>query len=555
MNAEQLLKQMTLQEKVGQLFLLAFSGNRLDEARTLMQQHLVGGAYISNDNVPTPAAAVHLTRELQSYAASTRLKIPLLLGADQEGAWSVMTPGSAPGPGNMALGATAEPRLAFNMYKVLGQELSAVGLNVLLAPCADCNSNPVNSIIGMRSFGEKPQLVGAMTVAAVEGARAGGVITTVKHFPGHGDTRLDTHRGLPTVDRRKEELYAIDLYPFAQGIEAGVDIVMTAHIIFSALDPERPATLSPIILQDVLRGELGFDGVILSDSMNMGAMKKSYDPRRSAIQALQAGVDIIMLAEEHYDHNAAHYVEQQVALLEAVAEAVETGELPMTRIDDAVRRVLRLKERLDSVTELTEDQALRIVGSPEHRQIELEAARHAVALLRDTAGLVPLPEGRPIILVNTTLRQAYRDLGSTRGIGPNQTTAAFDLFAETFLRQHPDARVWTAEEVLDAGTPLDVPREAVIVAVTENYPLPGMDFEQSSQPKVIERLMAIAPDRVVVVALRDPYELRYLPDVPAYLCAFSFRPCAAQAAAEVLSGNVPIRGRTPVSVPELGLHA
>jgi len=554
MKLEHLLNEMTLEEKIGQLFLLAFAGDRLDEARVLMEEYLVGGAYISNDNIPTAAAAVRLTNTLQSYAANTRLKIPLMLGADQEGAWGVMIPDSAPGPGNMALGATHAPRFAREMYRVLGTELAAVGLNTLLAPCADCNSNPQNSIIGMRSFGERPRLVAAMTRAAVEGAHAGGVLATVKHFPGHGDTQLDTHRGLPTVDRSLDDLRAMDLHPFAEGIKAGADIVMTAHIIFSAFDQENPATLSPTVLQDVLRGELGFDGLILSDSMNMGAMKKHYDPRASAVQAIRAGVDMIMLAEEHYDHDAARYVEQQIGLLKAVAEAVATGELPMARIDDAVCRVLRAKEKISTHVPVVEDDALAMVGSDAHRKVEVKAALHAVAVLRNRNDIVPLAPERSVILVNTTTRSAYSPLSSTRGIGPNQTTPAFDLFAEALMQRREVHRVLSAEEILDGVMP-DMSGNAVIVAVTENYPLPGMDFDQRSQSLVLNRLMTIAPERLLVVALRDPYELGILPDVPAYVCAFSFRPCAADAAAQGICGEFQPVGHTPVSVPEADLDA
>jgi beta-N-acetylhexosaminidase len=553
MNAEQLLNTMTLREKVGQLFLLAFSGSRLDEARVLMEQHSVGGAYISNDNIPTARAAAQLTNELQGFALATRLGIPLLLGCDQEGAWGVMIPDSAPGPGNMAIGATHDPDDARRMYKVIGTELAAVGLNILLAPCADCNSNPTNSIIGMRSFGEPPQLVGEMTAAAVRGTHEAGVLATVKHFPGHGDTRLDTHRGLPTVARSLDELHAIDLFPFAEGIKAGVDVVMTAHIIFSALDPDYPATLSPIILQDVLRREMGFEGVILSDSMNMGAMKKRYDPAWSAVRALQAGVDMIMLAEEHYDHDAAYYLDQQIALLDAVEHAVQTGELALERVDDAVLRILRLKGQWGTLTPVSVDRALTVVGSPDHREVELEVARHAVSVVRDRNALVPIARDQSVVLVNTTVRTSYEPLGSTRGIGPNQTTPAFEFFAAAFEREHAVQHVWSAEDVLSAQQ-LQLPQDTVIVAVTENYPLPGMDFDQTSQPQVIGRLMAVAPERMVVVALRDPYELRYFGDIPAYLCAFSFRPSAARAAADVLVGRVKAPGRTPVSVPEIGLH-
>src|SRR5262245_40077297 len=289
MDIRQLLGSMTLEEKIGQMFLLAFSKDRLDEARVLFQDYFVGASYISNDNVPDPDSAAALTTKLQQYAASTRLKIPLLLGVDQEGVWSVMFPASSTGPGNMALGAAHSAGNATRMYRVFGQELSAVGLNASFSPCADCNSNPNNSAIGMRSFGEKPALVGALTAAAVQGAHEGGIATAIKHFPGHGDTTIDTHRGLATVSRTSDELFKIDLYPFTQGIRAGTDMVMTSHIIFTALDPDNPATLSTTILQDVLRGELGFQGVIISDSMNMHSMKRNYRQEDSAIRAFQAG--------------------------------------------------------------------------------------------------------------------------------------------------------------------------------------------------------------------------------------------------------------------------
>ena len=327
MTTAAVIADMTIEEKVGQMFMLAFAGSQLDEARILMQQHLVGGAYISDENVPDAAAARRLCNTLQSFARETRLGIPLLLGADQEGTWSVMTAQSAMGPGNMALGASADPGCAYRMYELIARELMAVGLNVVLGPAADCNSNPHNSIIGMRSFGEAPGLVAEMTAAAVRGAHAGGAVATLKHFPGHGDTRLDSHRGLPSVDRSREELLRIDLNPFAAGIEAGAKIVMTSHIIFSALDAARPATLSPLILQDLLRGDMGFEGLVVSDSMNMHSMKRNYAPAEAIIQGFNAGVDLMMLAEEHYDHDASQYLAQQRALIRETIAAVEDGRI------------------------------------------------------------------------------------------------------------------------------------------------------------------------------------------------------------------------------------
>jgi beta-N-acetylhexosaminidase len=556
-DVEQLLSKMTLDEKIGQMFLLAFSADRLDEARILFEEHFVGASYIGNDNVPTRQKAVELTAELQRYAANTRLQIPLILGADQEGAWGVMVPDSCTGPGNMALGATARPDDAFEMYRVIGQELKSVGLNTVLGPCADCNSNPYNSIIGMRSFGEKPSLVGALTAAAVKGAHMGGVIATVKHFPGHGDTTLDTHRGLASVKRTQEELLAIDLYPFAEGIKAGADIVMTAHIIFSALDPHNPATLSRTILQDVLREDMGFGGVILSDSMNMHAMRKNFSPEDAAIRAFQAGVDLLMLAEEHYDHDAQTYLRQQIGLIQAVKAAVEQGDLLIDQVDAAVRRVLSLKQKaaLFSEEPAASSQSAEAVGSAPHRAIELEVSRHAIMVMKDAHKHVPISATKPIVLVNTTARNSYSVLNTTRGIGPNQTKAAFDYFAEAMHDKYPQLLEVAAEDMSGDMPAAIFDTDALIVAVTENYPLPGMDFDQTLQRMLIKQLIARVGERLIVVGLRDPYELKDFPDVPTYVCAFSFRPCAAQAAADVLAGAVPAVGLTPVSIPNTDYRA
>lgn len=550
MNITATIQSMTIAEKVGQMFMLAFAGDQIDAARILMEEHLVGGAYIGDENVPSAAAAVQLSNTLQSFARNTRLGIPLLLGVDQEGAWSVMTQDSAMGPGNMAIGAANDLQLAYDMYSVIAREIAAVGLNTVLAPVADCNSNPRNSIIEMRSFGESPELVAAMTRAAVRGLQENGAVATVKHFPGHGDTRMDSHRGLPTVDRSRDDLFRIDLHPFVEAIKAGAKTVMTAHIIFSALDAERPATLSPIILGDVLRGQLGFDGVIVSDSMNMRSLRRNYDSIDAAILAFNAGVDLMMLAEEHYDHDVASYLENQRALIRAIIAAVEDGRISRTRVDNAVQRILRLKTEAGFSAEPLPDTSVQ-VGQASHRAIELNVARAAVSILRDRRRLLPIAASAPVTIVNTTQRGAYDVLTQTRGIGPNQATPAFDVFADA-LRAACDRLTIIAAEAFDLEA---LPQTGPIIAVTENYTLPGLDFDQSLQVKLIRELREAAAERLIVVALRDPYELADFPDIDCYLCSFSFRPSAAQAAADVLLGRVEASGRTPVSVPGTELAA
>lgn len=550
MDIQSTLQSMTIEEKVGQMFMLAFAADQLDAARILMVEHLVGAAYIADENVPKARAAVHLTNTLQSYARSTRLGIPLLLGADQEGTWSVMTAESAMGPGNMALGATGDPQYAYDMYSVIAKEMSSVGLNTVLGPACDCNSNPFNSIIEMRSFGEDPGLVAAMTGAAVRGLQDNGAVATLKHFPGHGDTRVDSHRGLPTVNRTRDELFRVDLRPFAEGIKAGAKMVMTAHIIFTALDKEQPATLSPAILGNVLRGELGFDGVVVSDSMNMGSMKRNYDPAEAAIQAFNAGVDLMMLAEEHYDHDVETYLQNQRSLIGAVIQAAEAGTISSDRINDAVGRILRLKRDAGfSIAPVPEGST--IVGQDSHRAVELEAARAAVAILRDRNQLLPIQAATPVTLVNTTLRSAYDVLTATRGIGPNQAKPAFDIFADAMRARCDDVAIIAVEDYVKSA----LPAEGLIMAVSENYTLPGMDFDTALQAQIVSELHAYARDRLLAVALRDPYQLAQYPEIDAFVCSFSFRPCAAVATAQLLLGEIEPRGRTPVSVPGTELEA
>jgi len=551
MNNASLLSKMSLEEKVGQMFLLAFAGKRLEEAGIMLQKHYVGGCYISQENAVTPEEALKLSITLQGFAKDTPHGIPLFLGADQEGTWGVLVPYSSTGPGNLALGATQNPAMTRQMYQVIGEELTAVGYNTVFAPCADVNSNPSNPIIGMRSFGEDPKKVAEHVAAAVNGAHTGGIITTAKHFPGHGDTSQDSHRSLSKVARSRSELDEIDLFPFNAAIQAGVDIVMTSHILFPALDSEYPATLSKMILQKLLRQEMGFTGVILSDSMNMGAMRKNYPPDESAVMAVLAGVDMIMLAEEHYDHDASLYLEKQLVTLRGVLDAVRQGRIPIECIDAAVSRILALKQRSGLFMQSTpSSEALQIIGSSARREIETTAAGAAVTLIRDASHLWPLPKEKPLVLINATPLPAYEILTRTRGIGPNQSQPAFEAFKDELLARNVKVTFFRYEQIQGLSSLPEVILDAkLVLVVTEDYTLPGVDFDTDSQKMLVKRLSEQIGDRMIVIGLRTSYELAEYPDVSTYVCTFSSRPCAAIAAARAALGQIATKGQAPVSVP------
>jgi beta-N-acetylhexosaminidase len=233
---------------------------------------------------------------------------------DQEGAWGVLVGESTTGPGNLALGVADSGQGTEAMYKTMAEEMRFAGFNCILGPCCDVNFNPSSPIIDSRSFGDRPTKVALHAAAAVRGLHQGGICGSGKHFPGHGDTHGDTHREIPRVDKSLCELREQDPRPFQAAIDAGVDLIMTSHILYPQIDSQHPATLSSIILQDLLRTEMGFEGIIISDSMNMGAIGHHYSPATAAVLARKAGINMIMLSEEHYDHSDS-YLDKQFAMI------------------------------------------------------------------------------------------------------------------------------------------------------------------------------------------------------------------------------------------------
>ena len=513
--------------KVGQLFMLAFSGQDKERVLPLIRDRGIGALYLSNDNLNDPKASAELLNALQDAAVHGIAHQPLLTAADQEGAWAIMVPTSASGPGNMALGG-ADPKHTKAMYAVFARELSSIGVFCDLAPDADVNSNPRNPIIGTRSFGEDATRVAAHVTAAIAGLHSGGVAATSKHFPGHGNTSSDSHAGLPHVDRSRTEIEGVDLKPFRAAVNAGVDVVMTAHIIYSALDPDHPATLSSKILKDYLRKELGFRGLVITDSFNMDAIRKNYSPPDAAVAALNAGADMIMLAEERYGDDVGDYVRSQTAMLDRVEQAVLKGEISMDRLNEAYGRVVALKAkyRIAQRVPVDPERAARTVGDARDRAVERSAARASANLVYDPRHLLPLKRGTSLYVTRLTTLDVDAMIRGMRGIGPNYSRGYLD-FVEA-LRSYG-----FAPHEFQPGEP--VPGDAVVVTVSENYPLPGkaMDIEQQHGRLAEIRRTHAGP--LVNVGLSAPYDaLQVKPD--AYVSAVGSNRSNAQAAAALLAG-------------------
>jgi len=545
------VNDLSLEEKVGQLFLLAFEGPSAAQAETMLGKYFVGSVYLSQDNLRDVQQSVELLNALQRLGAGSPHSLPIFAACDQEGAWSVLNPHATAGPGNLALGATP-PDQVEKMYAVFGRELRALGIAADLAPVSDVNANPRNPIIGTRSFGQDPQRVAAAVAAAVRGLHAGGTRACAKHFPGHGDTSQDSLRGLATVTRTREQILKGDLVPFRAAVRAGVDLVMTAHLIYPAFDREWPATLSPTILQGVLRKQLGFRGVILTDSFSMGAIQRSYGTSAAAIRAINAGADLIMLAEERYGGEPGNYLAGQVALLEEVSAAAKTGAIPRARLDDAVGRVLALKTAagLFASPYPRVEEAVKIVGCAAHRSTELDSARKAVTVVRNRDQRVPValgPDSR-IVLISPLRADAYDIVKRMRGIGPNIHQSPTEVLFKEIVRRSPTAQLLKISEPGEVARHQEQLRSATaVILATENYPLPGFDFPTDNQARVIEALIVAGHDPVIV-GLRDPYELLGLPSVRTYVAALGYAPVCAQAAADVLFGERRPEGRLPVQV-------
>lgn len=542
-----LIQHMSLAEKVGQLFVLGYAGKDTEYAKSLVRDLHVGGFYLTHDNAETPLEAFQLTSELNFEAQLRACDAPLLLAVDQEGAWGVLVEHTTTGPGNLALGSADNLALTKQMHEVLSREIHTLGFNCILGPCSDINSNPDNPIIGVRSFGEETGKVAAHVAAAVSGLHSGGVVSSAKHFPGHGDTGEDSHRLLPTVEKSWDELRTTDLVPFQAAIDAGVDLVMTGHILYPKIDPENPATLSKKILTDILRKKMGFDGLIITDSMNMWAMRKNYAPDEAAVRALAAGADLVMLSEEHYENQRGGYKETQRGTILGVVRAVERGELPEKIIDAALTRVLSVKYQREAFTSPVKLDPNKL-QTAEYRKTAESSAREAIKVLRNRANLWPL-ETDAFTLVGASNPAMHQRVIDTRGIGPNEPHAAYEVFKQELTKSNGNF-VEVGYDLLetllapDSRARIKLP----LVIVTEDYPLPGLDYDAEQQAEIVQRAVEKFGGSVMVIALRSDYELKRFPKLSSYICAYSSRACSARAAAQFFSHSLEQRHETSSAV-------
>ena len=524
---ERTLASLSTREKAGQLVLAWISGRWPDDAEMAtaivrVQRYGVGGFIISNGTAPGLAAKMN--------ALQARARVPLLMVSDLESGPGMRLRGSGTEfPPVMGLAAAGSDSLAFAVGRVIGEEGRAVGLHLTLSPVLDVNSNPSNPIINTRSFGEDPASVGRFAGDYVRGVHAGGLLAMGKHFPGHGDTREDSHMELPRVDQARDRLDAIDLPPFRAAIAAGVDGMLVGHIAVPRVaGDEVPASINPKLTGSILRGEMGFRGLVSTDAFNMRGLTRRYGQGEAAVRALRAGADILLQPEDI------------PGVLDAVEAAVRDGRITRARLDESVRRVLAAKTRVRLQQGRTVDVAAmqRTVGSEAHRRLAAEVAARSITLVRDERRLVPLAAGPRRILSITYA-------GSTGATG-----SVFDAALAG------EGRVVERERVTDgtgaaALAALRAKAGAADVVIVSAHVTPVQyrgSVEAGGAFTAFVEEMARAGRPVIVVAFGSPYLLRAFPSVSVYMLAWGSDAVCQEAAARALLGRAAIGGRLPVTI-------
>jgi beta-N-acetylhexosaminidase len=537
---EKTLGSMTVDEKIGQLIIPAAVGMFLSQESEAFQQikrdiieFHVGGYHMLGEvnSLHEPAGVALLLNRVQELS-----KVPLWITADFEGGVGFRYIGATRLPRAMAMGATGKEELAFQAGRVTAEEARALGVHVNFYPVVDVNNNSRNPIINIRSFGGDPRLVGRMSRAYIRGAQSAGVMATAKHFPGHGDTSVDSHLELPSIKVDRSRLDEIELPPFRSAIEEGVGGVMSAHIALPKIESDNlPATFSSKMLTGVLRGELGFGGVIFTDAMNMRGVAAHYADGEAAVRAIKAGADVVL------------YPPSVEKAFTGLKRAVTSGEILESRLDESVRRILSAKARLGlHNNRLTDFSKLdRALGSIEHQRVAREIIESAITLVRDKRSTLPLKVAREQKILFITMvdnKEGWRDGEPGRAflnglISRHQNTTSVYVTERTGPREF--------DLVKKLGSVSDV---VILNAFIRVSAYKGSIDMTESQIDLLKYLSAVDKPFVVVL-YGSPYLISSVPELPTYVLTYEYYPGAEEAALKAVLGEIDFRGKLPIDLP------
>ena len=570
--AEKTLKKMSLEEKIGQMLQVRYymdfenvDNPDYKEIREQIKKYHIGSVILTVrvdgnlllKDLPFEAAAI--TNQMQRDS-----KYPLIFAADFERGLSMRMNSVPMFPHAMAFGAAGNMEYAHRFGAITAEESRAIGIQWNFFPDADVNINPANPIINTRSFGEDPQQVGDLTAAYIKGSKEHGMLTTAKHFPGHGDTSTDSHLGVAQVGGNLARIQSVELPPFKKAIDAGVDSIMIAHVTIPALepDPNKVATVSQKVVTDVLKNQLGFKGLIVTDAMEMHGLTRLYPPGqgnpagRAAVDAVKAGNDMILLPS---DLDGAY---------KGMLEAVKSGEIPKSRIDESVKKILEIKASvgLDKARLVDMEQVAHSVSKPQNMEFAQEVADAAVTLVRDNGQVLPLRKVQGTAAAN----EPY-DIPAQAGNQVVTIVITDDvrddwgrLFERGLRSRRPDVKIFHIDEKQAGGMTPEILQavnnaQKVVVAayivptaarqVTVNGQLTNTVGLEQATGALLRQVLERAGQKTAVIAMGNPYVAQNFPAVQTYVCTYSNAPSSELSAVKLLFGELQLRGKLPVTLP------
>ncbi len=584
-KAEELVSTMDLQTKIEQMIMPSirnWNGEGFtemnDEVQSMLEKYHFGGIILFAENFSDNASVVNLTQGLQMANASGG-GIPYMLSIDQEGGYITRLQYGTSTVGNMALAASGKTKNAKKSAKIISSELKALGLNLDFAPTVDVNANPANPIIGVRAFSDDPEIVTEFSEAYLSGLASNNVIGTIKHFPGHGDTDTDSHTGLPRIDRTKEEVENTDLIPYKELIEDGkVDMIMSAHIQFPQIETETytsikdgstinlPATLSKTWLTDILRNELGFEGVIVTDSLQMDAIAENFSTRDSAKLAINAGVNILLMPVELENVDSMNAMD---AYIQDIVDMVNNGEIDESLIDESCKKIIALKYQRGIMDETFSDEKTQemltnvdaLVGSEESHKIERNIGDDCITVLKNENDTLPytVRENENVVMISTTeVQKNILDHGflTLKEEGVIDSSATIQIMNENNGENH--------EACLNA-----IDQANVLIVTSTLDSSTQIDTTQSDRIRNVQEYISKAKSLgipVIAISAKIPYDTALLQDADAIVCAYNskgainvddlYNPLSTYSvnlmcAEDIIFGSSKPKGKLPVNVPNV----
>lgn len=528
------INKMSLDEKIGQMIMAGFPSNYYDEhIDVLVSKYKVGNFVLFTRNIGSVEEIVSLTETIQKKVLE-QSGIPAIIGADQEGGMvSQVREEAVFFPGNMAVSAANIEGSTLKEGEIVGEGLKALGINLNIAPVLDVNNNPKNPIIGVRSYGDDPERVARLGIDFIKGMQSKGVIATAKHFPGHGDTSVDSHLDMPVVPYDRERLERVEFYPFRKAVEAGVDAIMTAHIYFPAMDTEKiPATLSYNILTKLLREDMGFEGITITDCIEMNAISKKFGSEKGAVKAINAGADMVVIS---------HHLDVQIRCIEAIKEAVLNGEIPEERINESIERILRIKKKYGLFENPYPDlvRAKEVLSCKECIEFARVLSEKSITLIKDEKGLIPLGDVKDMRIVFISPEPKMFMGGIWEAVRRKYTLS--EVLKEEFGGKSIVISFNPEENELEKVVGECRESDKIVIGVSALSLNPG-------QVELVRRLSCLGKD-IITILLGNPYDFLLIKEyVSTCICAYEHTPLSVKSVRKVLKGEIKCEGVLPVKI-------